>query len=396
MRCVRKMIESNLSFPRRIAVLGASGTIGQLAVELIAKSKGRLVASLLSVHSNTRVLLESIQHLQKHNAELPSCVVVTDENADKTPLKDLPKNIELIFGHDALCNSVKSDEIDIVLSAIVGIAGLKSTIAAAEAGKIIALANKESLVSGGALLNKLNPKILPVDSEHSAILQCLQGESKAHVARLILTASGGPFRTKSLEDLAGVTIKDALSHPTWSMGKKITIDSATLMNKALELIEAHWLFGFGAEQLAVVLHPQSIVHSFVEYIDGSVIAQMSPPDMRLPIQYALYYPERFDGPAKRMDWQKCQTLEFIPPCLERFPAIKLGLDVIRRGGTAGAAINAANEAAVAAFLNGQLPFNRIVDVCEEVLGRHCFEAEPTLDCIFEIDDWARDEAKKFI
>jgi 1-deoxy-D-xylulose-5-phosphate reductoisomerase len=215
------------------------------------------------------------------------------------------------------------------------------------------------------------------------------------IAKIILTASGGPFRTWSLADLANVTVEHALNHPTWKMGKKITIDSATLMNKALEIIEARWLFDVPASKIDVVIHPQSLVHSMVEFVDGSVIAQMSPPDMRLPIQLALYYPHRFPGPALKVDWKQAQTLEFYPPDFERFPALLLGLEAAASGGTAGAVINAANEEAVSAFLGGKLPFQDIVNVCKSVLHNHDFEPHPTLEQLLSIDRWARKEAEKW-
>jgi 1-deoxy-D-xylulose-5-phosphate reductoisomerase len=277
----------------------------------------------------------------------------------------------------------------------VGAAGLDSTWAAVEAGKVVALANKETLVMAGPLVmrraRETGATILPVDSEHSAIHQALAAGRRDEVRRIVLTASGGPFRTRPLETLAAVTPEEALRHPTWSMGPKITVDSATMMNKALELIEARWLFGVPAEKLAVTVHPQSIVHSLVEFIDGSVIAQLSPPDMRLPIQYALTHPERTDGPARRIDFTRPMTLEFEPPDLGRFPAVRLGHEAAARGGTAGCVLNAANEAAVAGFLGGRLRFTDITEACGRVLERHPFTAEPSLEEIRRLDAWARQE-----
>ena len=294
-----------------------------------------------------------------------------------------------------MLEAVSSPTVDRVLSAYVGIAGLRATWKAVEAGKTVALANKESLVVAGPLITQLaqqtGAQILPVDSEHSAVFQALRSGQPKEVRRIILTASGGPFRTKKKEELASVTVEEALAHPTWKMGRKITVDSATLMNKALEIIEARWLFGVTAEQIAVVIHPQSIVHSMVEFVDGSVIAQLSPPDMRLPIQYALYYPERCPGIARKIDWTQVLDLRFEPPDPERFPAIRLGLEAARRGGTAGAVLNAANEAAVECFLQGRLRFDQIVPACEAVLESHPFDPEPTLERIFELDSWARRE-----
>jgi len=401
-----------LPFPRRIAVLGSSGSIGQSTLEVLNQSEGQLVPILLSVHRQTDILLKQLQRLQK----LPQWIVITDETADRSPLKQLPKNIEIYFGHEALCELVRRPEVDVVLSAIVGSAGLTSTLAALEAGKTVALANKESLVMGGALLTGLVKKhggrLLPVDSEHSAVMQALQswrmgatsvpcethapqGEAAHSIAKIILTASGGPFRTKTLAELASVTVKDALAHPTWKMGKKITIDSATLMNKALEIIEARWFFDLPAAKIGAVIHPQSLVHSMVEFVDGSVIAQLSPPDMRLPIQSALNYPYRFPGTSLKVDWAQRQTLEFYPPDFDRFPALPLGLEAAASGGTAGAVINAANEEAVSAFLEGRLPFQDIVRVCRAVLSCHHFEPHPTLPQLLAIDRWARKEAGKW-
>lgn len=426
---------TEMLFPRRVAILGSSGSIGRSALEVVAESEGRLQAVLLAVHRRTDILVAQIRQMTMRSVAnriqaiesagvcepplLPRWVVVTDENADRTPLEELPAGIEVRFGHDALCELVRSPEIDTVLSAIVGSAGLVSTWSALEAGKTVALANKESLVMGGSLITELahqnGGRLIPVDSEHSAVMQAIQswkmqnrrGEEDGIadgvpsmpsevVDRIILTASGGPFRTWSLEELAKVTVDDALAHPTWEMGRKITIDSATLMNKALEIIEARWFFEMPVGKIGVMVHPQSIVHSMVEFVDGSTIAQLSPPDMRLPIQLALNYPNRFEGPAQRMDWKKAFTLEFLPPDLERFPALALGLEVAEVAGTAGAVVNAANEAAVAAFLDGRLPFQNIVRICRSVLEHHHYEQRPSLARLLELDEWARKETELWI
>jgi 1-deoxy-D-xylulose-5-phosphate reductoisomerase len=290
--------------------------------------------------------------------------------------------------------------VDIVLAAIVGSAGLRSTWAALEAKKTVALANKESLVMGGPLVMELARKqramILPVDSEHSAIFQALRAGTPQEVRRIVLTASGGPFRTHHPEALKQVTVHDALAHPTWQMGPKITVDSATLMNKALEIIESRWLFDVAPDQIEVVIHPQSIVHSLVEFVDGSTIAQMGPPDMKLPIQYALEYPHRQAGIAPRMNWREPWRLDFEPPDEERFPALKLGKTCAQAGGTSGAVLNAANEAAVAAFLAGELHFTEIVPACRSVLGEHPFETSPTLERLIELDAWARQEVAHWV
>jgi 1-deoxy-D-xylulose-5-phosphate reductoisomerase len=410
---------SVLPFPRRVAVLGSSGSIGKSALEVIAGSQRRLVPILLSVHTQTHVLVEQIQQMtlrsisaEMHGtvAELPRWVVVTDENADRSPLKNLPNDIEVRFGHEALCELIGSEEVDVVLSAIVGSAGLTSTWAALEAGKTVALANKESLVLGGQLLTDLakrhGGKLIPVDSEHSAVMQALRSKTlddnaggenvqdNEAVERIVLTASGGPFRTWSLDDLRRVTVQDALKHPTWAMGRKITVDSATLMNKTLEVIEARWLFDIPANKISVVIHPQSIVHAFVEFTDGSVLAQASIPDMRLPIQAALNYPCRLPGSALKLDWSAKRTLDFYPPDVERFPALLLGWEVAERGGSTGAVLNAANEVAVNAFLEERLPFNKIVNVCKSVLESHHFDPQPSLKQLLQLDRWARNEAAR--
>jgi 1-deoxy-D-xylulose-5-phosphate reductoisomerase len=264
---------------------------------------------------------------------------------------------------------------------------------------MVALANKESLVMAGPLITQLAKDrqtiILPVDSEHSAVFQALQAGRRKEVKRVVLTASGGPFRTYTAEQLAQVRVEDALDHPTWDMGRKITIDSATLMNKALEIIEARWLFDLEPEQIAVVIHPQSIVHSMVEYIDGSIVAQLSPPDMKLPIQYALSYPERWPGISPTMDWSQARTFEFEPPDREAFPALDLGFEVARLGGTAGAVLNAANEVAVERFLAGDLEFCHIPVLCGEILSAHDYQPNPSLDDLLALDAWARKEIRQW-
>ena len=307
---------------------------------------------------------------------------------------DSPLTLKCLLGPDAGTEVARRDDVETVVSAVVGSAGLRGTWAALDAGKRVALANKESLVLGGELVRELisrrGAQLLPVDSEHSALFQALQCGRGSEVRRVVLTASGGPFRDYSEEELQDVTIEDALNHPTWSMGRKITIDSATMMNKALEIIEARWLFDLRHDQISVVIHPQSIVHSMVEYVDGSVIAQMSPPDMRLPIQVALTWPERVEGISTPFDWSKSHCLTFDPPDLRRFDAINLGLEVARLGGSAGAVLNGANEAAVAAFLDKKLEFQEIVPACRAVLEEHDFDPHPSLETLYEYDRWARE------
>ncbi len=381
--------------PVNVAVLGSTGSIGQSTLEVIAASGGSIRAVALSACTNTCLLEEQARSVH------PRWIVVADQKAAAShDFSGLPSETEVLIGAEGVAQVAAEPDVDMVVSAIVGSAGLAGTWAALEAGKPVALANKESLVMGGPLVTQLakdnQTRILPVDSEHSAVFQALEAGRREEVKRIILTASGGPFRTYSREQMAGVTVDDALAHPTWQMGPKITIDSATLMNKALEIIEARWLFDLDADQIGVVIHPQSIVHSMVEYIDGSVIAQLSPPDMKLPIQYALTWPERRHGVAEKLDFTRRMELEFEPPDLERFDALQLGLEVARSGGTAGAVLNAANEAAVATFLDGKIGFLDIVPACRAVLENHHFDPQPTLQRLLELDSWAREEVLRWV
>jgi 1-deoxy-D-xylulose-5-phosphate reductoisomerase len=378
-----------------VVVLGSTGSIGRSTLEVIAASGGSLKAVALSAHGNTELLA------QQARAVCPRQIVVTDPAAaGRHDWSDLPADVELLIGPEALAEVVADSEVDIVVSAIVGSAGLQGTWAALEAGKRVALANKESLVVAGPLITRLAQRkhadLLPVDSEHSAVFQALQAGRREEVRRVVLTASGGPFRGYTAEQLTEVSVADALAHPTWDMGPKITVDSATLMNKALEIIEARWLFDLRPDQIDVIIHPQSIVHSMVEYNDGSVIAQLSPPDMKLPIQYALTWPARRTGVAAKLDWSRAMELTFEPPDFERFGALELGLQVARDGGTAGAVLNGANEAAVAAFLEGRLRFHEIVSACKNVLENHNFDPNPTLESVLELDRWARKEVLRWV
>ncbi|MGO8747423.1 MAG: 1-deoxy-D-xylulose-5-phosphate reductoisomerase [Thermoguttaceae bacterium] len=381
--------------PANVVVLGSTGSIGRSTLEVIAASEGALRAVALSAHSNTRLLRQQAEDFR------PECIAVTDsEAARREDWSGLPRGIELLVGPESVARIVEQADVDIVVSAIVGSAGLQGTWAALKAGKTVALANKESLVVAGPLVTCLarqhGARILPVDSEHSAVFQALQAGKRDEVKRVVLTASGGPFRTWSAEQLSQVTVAEALAHPTWDMGPKVTVDSATLMNKALEIIEARWLFDLAPDQIGVVIHPQSVVHSLVEYIDGSVVAQLSPPDMKLPIQYALSWPQRWPGVARKLDWTRPMRLDFEPPDFTRFQALELGLEVARCGGTAGAVLNAANEAAVAAFLGGKLSFCDIVPVCRSVLEHHDFDPNPTLERLLVLDAWARQEALRWV
>ncbi len=381
--------------PKMVAVLGSTGSIGTRALEVIHASEGRLQAIALSAQSSLEQLLAQAKQFR------PRWVIATDKRAaDSFNWSSLPEATELLVGPEALAEVAARDEVDLVLAAIVGRAGLESTWAALENKKTVALANKETLVMAGQLVTQLardrEAQLLPVDSEHSAIFQALQAGRPAEVHRLVLTASGGPFKNASPEQLKQVTVAEALEHPIWNMGPKITVDSATMMNKALEIIEARWLFGVEAKQIDVAIHPQSIVHSLVEFVDGSVVAQLSPPDMRLPIHYAFYHPERVAGVADRMDWSQSFSLDFEPADRDRFPALQLGYACAQAGGTSGAVLNAANEAAVGAFLAGELHFTEIVPACRGVLESHSFSSDPTLDQLVALDQWARKEVLHWV
>lgn len=379
--------------PRRIAIVGSTGTIGVNCLDVVDHLPDRLQVAGISGHANIRLLVEQAR---KHR---PDWVAVTDHAAvTELDRSALPGGCELVVGPDALARKVAGPGHDLVVSAIVGAAGLDSTWAALEAGKDVAVANKETLVLAGALVLDLakrkGAKLLPVDSEHSALFQLLQEPGALdRVEKLVLTGSGGPFRGRKRQDLANVTVDQALAHPTWRMGKKITIDSATLMNKALELIEARWLFDMPVAKLDAIIHPESVIHSFVEFLDGSVVAQASPPDMRLPIQYALTWPDRVPGPTRRLDWRSLCKWTFEQPDREAFPALDLGLTVAQAGGTAGAVLNAANEVAVEGFLAGKLSFLDITRLVSEVVGAHTHDASPGLEELRRADLWARQEAR---
>tara|TARA_B100000676_G_scaffold134107_1_gene133026 strand:+ start:4738 stop:5895 length:1158 start_codon:yes stop_codon:yes gene_type:complete len=372
-----------------IAILGSTGSIGCSTLDVVRACGDRLNVIGLTGHSNLELLARQATEFA------PAVVVVSDDQ--RRSQFQLPSDAAtaVLAGQDGIVDLVTRDDVDVVVSAIVGSAGLRGTWAAIDAGKTIALANKETLVMAGPQVMQLagdrGVSVLPVDSEHSAIFQAMQGGRPSEVERIILTASGGPFRNHSLEQLADVTVQEALAHPTWEMGPKITVDSATMMNKALEIIEARWLFGLSIDKIDVVVHPQSIVHSMVEFCDGSVLAQMSPPDMKLPIQYALSYPRRWQGTAQRLDLTRAFECEFIPPDYERFPALLLGREVAERGGSCGAVLNAANESAVAGFLDGRLKFTQIVSACRDVLNNHDYDPNPDLEQLIALDRWAREE-----
>jgi 1-deoxy-D-xylulose-5-phosphate reductoisomerase len=381
---------------RRIVLLGSTGSIGTSCLKVVDHLPERLQILGLSAHSRWEQLAQQAERYQ------PRYLTLTDPAAARAfPRDKLPSCTQMLDANeDAIGTMVSDPDVDIVLTAIVGSAGLTGTWLALEAGKTVAVANKETLVMAGPLVMDLarrrNARILPVDSEHSAIFQAMQAGQPREIQRIVLTASGGPFRGRKRADLAEITPEQALKHPTWNMGPKITIDSATLMNKALEIIEARWLFDLRPEQIQVILHPESIIHSFVEFTDGSILGQLSPPDMCLPIQYALTYPDRIAGPARRLNWDELRSLTFQPPDMETFPALQLGFEVARRGGTCGAVLNAANEAAVGAFLDGSLSFLDIPRVCREVLDQHHYSERPSLAELNALDRWSRQEVLRWI
>jgi 1-deoxy-D-xylulose-5-phosphate reductoisomerase len=379
---------------KRIAVLGSTGSIGTSCLDVAAAHRDRFSVAALTANSRWQRLAQQAQRFT------PRWVVMADEGRrGEVPAGTFGPGVELEFGSAAVERVAAHPDVDIVVSAIVGAAGLRGTWAAVGAGKTVAIANKETLVVAGPLVMDLARRsgatLLPVDSEHSAVFQALQSGRRSEVKRVVLTASGGPFRTWSQEKIRSATREQALAHPTWSMGPKITIDSATMMNKALEIIEARWLFDLAVEQIEVVVHPQSIVHALVEFNDGSAIAQLSPPDMKLPIQYALTWPERALGASPRLNLAEALRLDFEPPDRQRFPALDLGYEVARRGGSCGAVLNAANEAAVQRFLDGTLAFPDIVRASRAVLEYHDYDPSPTLPQLLELDRWARKEMERW-
>ena len=382
---------------KRIAILGSTGSIGTNALDVIDHLGPPYQVAGLSAHRQAGKLLEQVRRFR------PGAVAVTHNPPDEALLAELRSTgADVYAGPDGMERLVAREDVDIVLAAVVGAAGLPAVLAAVRAGKTLALANKESLVVAGSLLvpeaRRRGVPILPVDSEHSAIFQAMQCGRLAEVRRVILTASGGPFRNAPAEVIEKATLEDALRHPTWRMGNKITIDSATMFNKALELIEACWLFDLPPEKVEVVVHPESVVHSMVEFVDGSVIAQLSPPDMRTPIQYAFTYPERRVGQGQRLSTTERFALHFEPPDPARFPALRLAYDVARMGGTAGAVLNAANEAAVAAFAAGEIPFGEISRLVELTIDCHRLKLQqnPSLSDLLEADRWARETVRASI
>ncbi|HZB71390.1 MAG TPA: 1-deoxy-D-xylulose-5-phosphate reductoisomerase [Acidimicrobiales bacterium] len=377
---------------RTVAVLGSTGSIGTQTLDVVRAAPGDYEVVALAAGS-------SVDALAEQAAELRPRVVALGDPARAGELAGrLPAGTDLVTGPDALAEVAVAA--DVVVNAVVGFAGLPVTLAALRAGKTLALANKESLIAGGPVVQRVRgtagAEIVPVDSEHCALHQCLRAGRRPEVARLVLTASGGPFRGRTGAELAGVTVADALAHPTWSMGPKITVDSSTLMNKGLEVIEAAELFGVPYDAIEVVVHPQSIVHSMVEFTDGATVAQLSLPDMRLPIAYALAWPERARTPFGRIDWAQVGRLDFEPPDLEAFPCLALAFAAGRAGGSAPAWLNAANEVAVAAFLEGRLAWSGIAQVLEEALSEHTGTELEDADVVIEVDRRARERARSII
>ncbi|WP_099187188.1 1-deoxy-D-xylulose-5-phosphate reductoisomerase [Tepidibacter mesophilus] len=381
---------------KKISILGSTGSIGTQALDVVRNNKDKFKIEALAVNTSIETLKNQIIEFR------PEVVAVYNEEKSNELKKILPKevNVDIYSGMEGLKVIASLESVDIVLTALVGMIGLVPTLEAIKHRKTIALANKETFVTAGSLVmneaKKMGVNILPVDSEHSAIFQCLNGESNKEIEKIILTASGGPFRNKTKEQLINVTKNEALKHPNWSMGRKISIDSATLMNKGLEVIEAKWLFEVDSSDIDVLVHPQSIVHSMVQFIDGSVIAQLGNPDMKLPIQYALSYPNRIYNDYERLDLAKISSLTFEKADTNTFPCLKLAYDSLEKGGTYATVLNAANEILVSEFLNDKIKFYDIPMYIEKALEKHSSIEEPTLEEILYIDDWSRKFIKESI
>lgn len=372
---------------KKIAILGSTGSIGTQALDIIERNRSYFKIEALSAHNNIELLKEQIDKFK------PRVVTVVDKEKAEILKSKISSKTEILVGPGGLKEIASIKNLDMVLVAVVGIAGLEATIAALSTGNDVALANKETLVAGGQLVMNTakvhGSSIIPVDSEHSAILQCIKGARKKDIKGIVLTASGGPFRGYTREDLEKVTVEDALKHPNWVMGQKITIDSATLMNKGLELIEAKWLFDLDIEQIKVVIHPESIIHSMVEFIDNSVLAQLGLADMRIPILYALTYPERMPSPVESLDLLKLKKLSFEEADLETFSCLKLAINAIEIGGTMPVVLNAANEIAVKKFLDRKIGFNEIASLVKEAMKNHKPINEPVLEDILRVDQAIR-------
>lgn len=374
---------------QRVLILGSTGSIGRNSLEVLSGMPDDFEVVGLAGGTQWELLAEQVARWK------PASAAMSDTAAGKRLATALDNNVRLHTGPDAMVDMVDGSDFDCAVVGVVGAAALRPTIRALELGKRVAIANKESFVMAGGLLSSIarrsGARIVPIDSEHSAVFQALHAGRSCDVRRVVLTASGGPFRTWTSERMAGATLEDALQHPTWNMGPKITIDCATMMNKALEIVEARWLFDLRRDQIGVIIHPESIVHSLVEFNDGSMVAQLGTPDMRTPIQYALTYPARLRCPSPKLDLAQIRRMRFFQPDLDRFPALRLGYDVAGRGGTAGAVLNAANESAVRLFRDGAIGFADITATVGDVLARHDWIQDPTLDALLRADAWARDE-----
>lgn len=379
---------------KHISLLGSTGSIGKQTLEVVAANPDKLKVRALAAHRSDELLEQQIRQFE------PDIAVLSDKDAAARLAARYHGKTKILAGDDGLLAAATYDGADTVLASMVGYAGLRPTLAAIECGKNIALANKETLVAAGSLVmaavRKHGVSLTPVDSEHSAIFQSLRGGAEKEVKRLIVTASGGPFRGKKRSELENVTLAQCLKHPNWSMGPKVTLDSSTLANKGLEVMEAHWLFDMPYDKIDVVVHPQSIVHSLVEFCDGSVIAQLGEPDMRLPIQYALSWPDRFDYSFEQLDLVKAASLTFEAPDLEAFPSLKIAVDCGKAGGTLPCAFNAANEEAVNAFLHDKIKYLDIPYITAAVTQAHDNVAEPQIEDIEQADAWARAEAQRVI
>ena len=380
---------------RRIAILGSTGSIGRQALDVIRQHRDLFEVELLTANNNASLLIEQAIEFEANNV-----IICNEAHYDEVAQALQPHFVKVFAGMQSVCGLAGSEDIDIVLTAMVGFSGLESTVAAIKAGKIIALANKETLVAAGGIVTGLarqyGTAILPVDSEHSAIFQCLQGTCGAKPVKIHLTASGGPFRTWDREKISHATRQEALCHPKWNMGQKVTIDSATMMNKGLEVIEAKWLFDIDPGQIEVVVHPQSVIHSMVEFEDGAVIAQLGHPDMREPIQYALSYPSRLSLDNKKLNFSELHELTFFAPDLQKFPALSLAYEAIGKGGNMPCVMNAANEVAVKAFLEDKIGFYNISDIISETMAGADFVKEPDLDTIFQTNTEALAKAREIM
>ncbi|HCO27923.1 MAG TPA: 1-deoxy-D-xylulose-5-phosphate reductoisomerase [Lachnospiraceae bacterium] len=370
---------------KKIAILGSTGSIGTQTLEVV-RANGDLQVTALSAGSNISMLEEQIREFKPIYA-----VVYEEEKAKELKIKVADTDVKVLSGMEGLLTIASMKESDILVTAIVGMIGIRPTIAAIKAKKDIALANKETLVTAGHIIMKLAKEygvnILPVDSEHSAIFQCLNGERHREIDKLLITASGGPFRGRTKEQLQNVTVADALKHPNWAMGRKITIDSSTLVNKGLEVMEAKWLFDVSFDKIEVVVQPQSVIHSMIQFVDGGIMAQLGTPDMRLPIQYALYYPERRPLDGERLDFAKLKNLTFEAPDVENFPALSMAYEAGRVGGSMPTVFNAANERAVAKFLDEKIAYLEIIEIIKECMKQHKVIGEPTVEEILETERW---------